>query len=83
MGPLNLPASGAVYVDANCVIYSVEKIAPYADLLAPLRAAVADSRSDRAAAAYLIPPALFSPIAFLANSTPRSSASSAGVLTSG
>lgn len=26
MGALNLPASGAVYVDANCIIYAVEKI---------------------------------------------------------
>jgi hypothetical protein len=29
MAALNLPASGAVYVDADCIIYAVEKIAPY------------------------------------------------------
>ena len=33
MGALSLPASGAVYVDANAVIYAVEKIEPYATLL--------------------------------------------------
>lgn len=36
MGSLVLPASGTVYVDANAVIYSVERIAPYAALLQPL-----------------------------------------------
>lgn len=36
MGSLVLPASGAVYVDANAVIYSVERIAPYDALLQPL-----------------------------------------------
>lgn len=36
MGSLTLPSSGSVYVDANTVIYSVEHIAPYFVLLAPL-----------------------------------------------
>ena len=36
MGTLNLPASGSVYVDANVVIYAVEKIDPFATLLQPL-----------------------------------------------
>jgi predicted nucleic acid-binding protein len=36
MGALTLPASGSVYVDANAVIYAVEKIEPYASLLEPL-----------------------------------------------
>ncbi len=31
-----LPASGSVYVDANVVIYAVEKIDPYHSLLEPL-----------------------------------------------
>ena len=35
MGSLSLPGSGQVYLDANCVIYSVEKIAPYDSLLEP------------------------------------------------
>ena len=36
MGALILPASGSVYVDANAVIYSVERIEPYHRLLAPM-----------------------------------------------
>ena len=36
MGALNIPASGHVYVDANCVIYAVERIEPYCTLLDPL-----------------------------------------------
>ena len=36
MGTLTLPASGSVTIDANTVIYAVEKIEPYATLLQPL-----------------------------------------------
>ena len=36
MGSLTLPASGEIYLDANMVIYAVEKIEPYASFLAPL-----------------------------------------------
>lgn len=36
MGSLILPPSGYVYVDANTVIYSVEKIEPYWTVLQPL-----------------------------------------------
>jgi len=36
VGTLSLPASGSVYVDANAVIYAVEKIEPYSSLLTPL-----------------------------------------------
>lgn len=36
MGSLILPPSGFVYVDANLVIYAVEKIEPYCSFLAPL-----------------------------------------------
>ncbi len=36
MGSLTLPPSGTVYVDANSVIYSVEKIEPYNSLLLPM-----------------------------------------------
>src|SRR5262249_29699474 len=35
MGSLSLPGSGQIYLDTNCVIYSVEKIAPYDSLLEP------------------------------------------------
>lgn len=33
MGVLTLPASGTVYLDANCFIYSVERIDPYRTFL--------------------------------------------------
>lgn len=36
MGGLTLPTSGLVYMDANCIIYSVEHVAPYDALLAPI-----------------------------------------------
>ena len=36
MGTLTLPDGGAVYIDANAVIYSVERIEPYHGLLAPM-----------------------------------------------
>lgn len=36
MGALGLPKTGSVYVDANAVIYAVEKIEPFASLLDPL-----------------------------------------------
>ncbi len=36
MGPLILPTGGSVYIDANAIIYSVERVEPYHDLLAPM-----------------------------------------------
>jgi len=36
MGKLSLPQSGSVYLDANCFIYSVEKIEAYYQLLKPV-----------------------------------------------
>ncbi len=36
MGSLTLPSTGLVYLDTDALIYSVEKIAPYAALLQPL-----------------------------------------------
>ncbi len=36
MGPLILPTGGSVYVDANAIIYSIERVAPYHGLLAPM-----------------------------------------------
>ena len=36
MGPLILPIGGSVYVDANAIIYSVERVEPYRGLLAPM-----------------------------------------------
>ena len=35
MGSLTFPTGGSVYIDANAIIYSVERIEPYRELLAP------------------------------------------------
>ena len=36
MGSLTLPTGGSVYIDANAIIYSVERIEPYREMLAPM-----------------------------------------------
>jgi len=36
MGPLKMPTTGSVYVDACVLIYAVEKVPPYCTLLQPL-----------------------------------------------
>ena len=36
MGPLTLPTGGSIYIDANAIIYSVERVEPYSNLLAPM-----------------------------------------------
>ena len=36
MEPLILPTGGPAYVDANAIIYSVERVEPYRSLLAPM-----------------------------------------------
>ncbi len=36
MGTINLPTNGTIYLDTDTLIYSVEKITPYAGLLQPL-----------------------------------------------
>lgn len=33
MVALNVPETGAVYLDANCVIYSIERVAPFHEML--------------------------------------------------
>lgn len=36
MGPLILPTGGLAYLDANAIIYSIERVEPYRSLLAPM-----------------------------------------------
>ena len=36
MGSLDLPLAGLVYIDANCLIYSVERVEPYRTQLEPM-----------------------------------------------
>ena len=35
MGPLTLPAGASIYIDANVLIYSVERVQPYVQALDP------------------------------------------------
>ncbi len=42
MGPLTLPTSGLIYVDASGLIYSVERVEPYRTLLEPMWEQVQD-----------------------------------------
>ena len=36
MGPLTLPPTGRIYIDANGLIYSMERVEPYRTLLEPM-----------------------------------------------
>ena len=36
MGPLTLPPTGLIYIDANGLIYSMERVEPYRTLLEPM-----------------------------------------------
>ena len=53
MGSLAIPASGRIYLDANCVIYSVEKHPDYWPLLLPLWQ-VAQSRAIEVVSSELV-----------------------------
>lgn len=44
MGTIAIPPDGVVYVDANAVIYAVERIEPYRTLLEPLWQAAYDGQ---------------------------------------
>ena len=44
MGPLILPSGGPIYVDANAIIYSVERVEPYCSLPAPTWEAASTGR---------------------------------------
>jgi len=46
MGSLTLPNRGIIYVDANCVIYSLETVEPYSSILRALWEAAATGRND-------------------------------------
>ncbi len=59
---LSLPASGSVYLDANCIIYSVEKIEPYAALLQPIWRAAGRGNFSLIGSELLIPETLVKPM---------------------
>jgi len=62
MGSLTLPTSGTVYIDANCAIYAVEKIAPYDAVLAPLWHAAASGQVSVVSSELIVLEALVRPM---------------------
>ena len=62
MGPLILPPSGLVYLDASGLIYSVERIEPYRTLLEPLWEQVQDGNLAVVSSPILVIEALVKPL---------------------
>ena len=62
MGTLTLPASGSVYIDANAVIYSVERIEPYHGLLIPMWEEARSGRFSLASSELVVLETLIKPL---------------------
>ena len=62
MGSLTLPTDGLVYLDANGLIYSVERVEPYRTLLEPLWQAAQDGAVTIVSSPILIVEALVKPL---------------------
>ncbi len=62
MGTLTLPMGGVVYLDANGLIYSVERIEPYRALLEPMWQAVQEGDLTVVSSPVLVAEALVKPM---------------------
>jgi len=62
VGSLTLPIDGLVYLDANGLIYSVERVEPYRTLLEPLWQAAQDGELTIVSSPILIVEALVKPL---------------------
>ncbi len=62
MGPLNLPTGGLVYLDANGLIYSVERVEPYRTLLEPMWQAAQEGDLTLVSSPILIVETLVKPL---------------------
>ena len=62
MGALTLPSRGSVYIDANAIIYSVERIEPYRELLAPMWQEARAGRFTRASSELVVLETLVKPL---------------------
>ena len=62
MGPLTLPTSGLIYVDASGLIYSVERVEPYRTLLEPMWEQVQDGNLTVVSSPILVIEALVKPL---------------------
>ena len=62
MGSLDLPLAGLVYIDANCLIYSVERVEPYRTLLEPMWQQAQDGNLTIVSSPLLVVEALVKPL---------------------
>lgn len=62
MGSLKLPIGGLIYLDANALIYSVERVEPYRTLLNPMWQAAAEGVVSVASSGLTVIEALVKPI---------------------
>ena len=62
MGSLDLPLAGLAYIDANCLIYSVERVEPYRTLLEPMWQQAQDGNLTVVSSPVLVVEALVKPL---------------------
>ena len=62
MAPLVLPLAGLVYIDANTLIYSVERVEPYRTLLEPMWQEAQDDNLTIVSSPVLVVEALVKPL---------------------
>ena len=62
MGALALPAAGQVYIDANGLIYSVERVEPYRTLLEPMWQQAQDGNLSIISSPVLVTEVLVKPL---------------------
>lgn len=62
MAPLVLPLAGLVYIDANALIYSVERVEPYRTLLEPMWQEAQDDNLTIVSSPVLVVEALVKPL---------------------
>ena len=62
MGPLTLPSTGLIYIDANGLIYSMERVEPYRTLLEPMWQEAQDGNITIASSPLLVLEALVKPL---------------------
>ena len=62
MGYIEVPESGLVYLDASPIIYAIEKISPYAEMLQPLWQVLSTEKVQIAGSELLLLEILVKPI---------------------
>ena len=62
MGPLTLPFTGLVYIDASALIYSMERVEPYRTLLEPMWQGAQDGNLAIVSSPLLVLEALVKPL---------------------